>query len=90
MLYHPSLDTVGAAALVLPDAWLLDLQDPSSVFLPEVSYFPFLGFFKFLLTQFGDLGAESVTAAQCVKAQWDNVEIVILGNTNKIWLNFIW
>uniref|UniRef100_A0A3Q3XC30 Uncharacterized protein n=1 Tax=Mola mola TaxID=94237 RepID=A0A3Q3XC30_MOLML len=43
--------------------------DPSSVALPEVSYFPCLGFFKFFLTRFEGLRAENVTSVQFVKAQ---------------------
>ena len=44
--------------------------------------------FEFFLNQFKDLRAEDVTTVQSVKAQWDDLWIVILRKTNKIlvWL----
>ena len=62
-------------------------KDTFPVVLAEVSYFPCLYVF---LTGFEGLRAEDVTSVQFVKAQWDNVQIVISGYTNKIWFDLIW
>ena len=60
-------------------------KDPSSLVLPEVSYFPSLGFLKFFLTWFKSLRAEDVTSLQCVKiSQLDFMQIEILGCIKKI------
>ena len=39
-------------------------KDPSSLVLPEVSYFPCLGFFKFLLNRFEGPREEDITSVQ--------------------------
>ena len=52
-------------------------KDPSSVALSEGSY-------EFFLTRFEGLKAEDVPSVQFVKAQRDNMSIVISGYTNRI------
>ena len=44
-------------------------KDPSSMVLPEVSYFPCLGFLEYFLTWSEGLRAEDVTTVQSLKAQ---------------------
>ena len=70
-------------------------KEPSSMVLREVSYFPCLGFFvvfflSFLSHPVWVIRIKNVTFLQCVKAQWENVQIVMLGYTNKIWDYLIW